>query len=283
MKVSDLNNSQTNPRKITKQRLESLRASMEQFGDLSGIIYNRVTDTLIGGHQRITTLPKGAEVEIAQRYDEPTDVGTVALGWVSLGNERFSYREVEWDEKKHELAMIRANVQAGEWDYQQLSETIDFLSQFDDVDLGWTGFDTSELEDIISGEGWNTDDDGKQSKYTTKIQSPIYEPKDETPPDESELYSTAETQALVDEILDADIPEDIERFLLAAATRHTVFRYDRIAEYYAHAPASVQRLMENSALVVIDFEKAIDRGFVKLNKQIDLAWEEQVEGESDEG
>ena len=85
MKVSDLNNSQTNPRKITKQRLESLRASMEQFGDLSGIIYNRVTDTLIGGHQRITTLPKGAEVEIAQRYDEPTDVGTVALGWVSLG------------------------------------------------------------------------------------------------------------------------------------------------------------------------------------------------------
>ena len=281
MKVSDLNSSVTNPRTVTKEKLKALKDSMMEFGDLSGIIYNRVTDTLLGGHQRITTLPKNAEVEIAERYDEPTSVGTVALGWVSLGDERFSYREVEWDEKKHELAMIRANVQAGEWDYQQLSETIDYLSQFDDVDLGWTGFDTTQLDEIIAGEGWDIDTADNQSKYTSKIESPIYEPKDETPPAESDLYDTATTQALVTEILDTDMPEDVQRFLLAAAARHTVFRYDKIAEYYAHASKTVQQLMENSALVIIDYDKAIELGFVKLNKKIDQAWLEQVENESD--
>ena len=46
------------------------------------------------------------------------------------------------------------------------------------------------------------------------------------------------------------------------------FRFDHIAEFYCHADAELQQLMEDSALVIIDFDKAIENGFVMLGKTI---------------
>lgn len=57
-------------------------------------------------------------------------------------------------------------------------------------------------------------------------------------------------------------------FLIDAARRHNVFNYERIADYYAHATPEMQQLMERSALVIIDFEKAIEYGYVKLCNEI---------------
>jgi hypothetical protein len=42
------------------------------------------------------------------------------------------------------------------------------------------------------------------------------------------------------------------------------FNYKNVAEYYAHSEKEVQELMEDSALVIIDYNKAIELGFVKL-------------------
>ena len=53
-----------------------------------------------------------------------------------------------------------------------------------------------------------------------------------------------------------------------AAYRHTKFNYKNIAEYYAHANKEMQGLMEDSALVIIDFDKAIENGYVKLSEDI---------------
>ena len=53
-----------------------------------------------------------------------------------------------------------------------------------------------------------------------------------------------------------------------AATRHYVFNYKYIAEYYAQAPKEVQELMEDSALVIIDYEDAIAKGYVELSKTL---------------
>ena len=64
------------------------------------------------------------------------------------------------------------------------------------------------------------------------------------------------------------LPEDEKAFLRYAAQRHTVFNYKYIAEYYAHAEAPTQRLMENSGLVIIDFNRAIELGYVKLSEEI---------------
>jgi len=70
------------------------------------------------------------------------------------------------------------------------------------------------------------------------------------------------------------LPEEIKAFLRAAAERHVVFNYANIAEFYAHADKGLQALMEDSALVIIDFNKAIEQGFVRLNEDMFAALEE---------
>ena len=75
------------------------------------------------------------------------------------------------------------------------------------------------------------------------------------------------------------LPADVEAFLLKAAERHTVFHFRRIADFYAASDAKVQRLMERSALVIIDFDQAIEFGFVKLTKALgDLVGREHGNG-----
>jgi len=44
--------------------------------------------------------------------------------------------------------------------------------------------------------------------------------------------------------------------------------FELIANYYAHASKECQELMEDSALVIIDFEKALEKGYVTLSDKI---------------
>lgn len=103
----------------------------------------------------------------------------------------------------------------------------------------------------------------EEKKYTTKIQAPVYEPKNKKP-NVITLYDTSKTNRLIREINSANIPDEEKKFLIEAAKRHTVFNYEKIADYYAHSSAEVQGLMEKSALVILDFEKAIQLGYVRL-------------------
>ncbi len=66
----------------------------------------------------------------------------------------------------------------------------------------------------------------------------------------------------------SNLPIEEKNFLMDAARRHNVFNYEKIADYYAHATHEMQQLMERSGLVIIDFEKAIQYGFVKLSEEI---------------
>ena len=62
--------------------------------------------------------------------------------------------------------------------------------------------------------------------------------------------------------------QEVKEFLLAAASRHIRFDFEQIAEFYAHSDPDLQQLMEDSALVIIDFDKAIANGYVKLSQAI---------------
>jgi len=62
----------------------------------------------------------------------------------------------------------------------------------------------------------------------------------------------------------SNVSEEEKKFLTMAATRHLQFNYSLIAEYYAHASKEMQELMEQSALVIIDFEDAIKNGYTQL-------------------
>lgn len=103
--------------------------------------------------------------------------------------------------------------------------------------------------------------------YTGKIVSPIYEAKGEEPP-LAALVDRSKTDELIGDIEAADIGDDVKGFLRQAAERHTGFHFRQIAEFYCHAPEEVQNLMERSGLVIIDFDKAIEYGFVHLTEQL---------------
>lgn len=104
-------------------------------------------------------------------------------------------------------------------------------------------------------------------KYTHKIQIPQYEPS-KTKPNIAELCSTDKYSKLIADINASNISEDEKKFLRLAASRHIVFNYAKIADYYAHSNEAAQKLMEDSALVIIDIDDAIANGYVKLSNSI---------------
>ena len=68
----------------------------------------------------------------------------------------------------------------------------------------------------------------------------------------------------------------IKEFLLIAANRHVQFDYKQIAEFYPHQSPEIQRLMEESALVIIDADDAIRNGYA--NFLTTIAELEQLDG-----
>jgi len=104
-------------------------------------------------------------------------------------------------------------------------------------------------------------------KYSTKVDIPQYLPSS-IKPNLWELYDKTKYIELARNIARSNVPEDVKDFLMFAATRHIVFNYAKIADYYAHAEPEIQRLMEQSALVIIDVDDAIANGYVRLSKNI---------------
>lgn len=147
--IKSLKHSPKNPRKISHEKLGLLKKSLQEFGDLSGIVYNQKLDRLSGGHQRIKSIPEDAEIVIEREYQEPTQAGTIAEGFIKLGTERMSYRVVEWDEVKDVAANIAANKHGGEFDIPRLVEHLLDLDT-NNYDLGLTGFTESEIEGLLA-------------------------------------------------------------------------------------------------------------------------------------
>lgn len=114
-----------------------------------------------------------------------------------------------------------------------------------------------------------------ETKYTRKVESPIYTPKREKPHILS-LCDAEKTKRLIREIEKSNVTKEEKEFLILAAYRHTVFNYSRIADYYASSNKEMQELMEKSALVIIDFEKSIEYGFTKLEKKLESLYMAEI-------
>lgn len=109
----------------------------------------------------------------------------------------------------------------------------------------------------------------EDTKYNKKTLIPQYVPSREKPNIEI-LCNKEKFNELRQEIMESeDITDEERAFLILAASRHIVFNYSQIADYYAHSNKAMQELMEKSALVIIDFDDAIANGYVKLSKSIE--------------
>ena len=107
----------------------------------------------------------------------------------------------------------------------------------------------------------------KRKAYTQKTDIPQYKTTGEKP-NISELIDERKTLDLLSDIIKANVSMDERLFLIKASCRHLAFNYRKIAEYYAHASKEMQELMEQSALVIIDYDDAIKNGYARLSKRI---------------
>ena len=136
MKKTELKPYPNNPRQISQEQFERLGNSMEEFGDLSGIVFNAKDGYLISGHQRVASLKErygesAVEIKITEEKDGEK------RGFVEP--EHIQYREVSWDEGKAGLARLAANKHGGEWDDDLLQEELDKLAKLD-VNIELSGF-----------------------------------------------------------------------------------------------------------------------------------------------
>lgn len=148
-----------------------------------------------------------------------------------------------------------------DWDEQMLELEISDLRDAG-FDIGILAFDSSEFDDLK-----NENDESEKNVYTQNINSPTYEPSD-VKPEITDLYNDEKAMDLIVSIKNSKLSEKEKQFLMTAASRHIVFDYSKIANFYAHSSKECQELMENSALIIVDFNKAIENGFVKLTKEI---------------
>jgi hypothetical protein len=114
----------------------------------------------------------------------------------------------------------------------------------------------------------------QSDKYTMAPGAPLYQPKHRRP-NLIELCDVTKTHKLLRDIDASTVSIEEKQFLMQAARRHLVFNYELIADYYAHASPEMQRLMEDSALVIVDFNRAIELGYVKLCADIERLYLEQ--------
>jgi DNA modification methylase len=163
-KLSELKPAAYNPRTIKPKALAGLQNSMQEFGDISGVVFNVRSGNLVGGHQRTKILNSINDGEVTKTpfFDE---TGTVAQGYIiTQEGTRFNYREVDWDEIKERTANIEANNKhiGGEWDISGLAdvlssldgqvdfEAFNFDELIEDLDIDMKSFDGEEEENAES-------------------------------------------------------------------------------------------------------------------------------------
>jgi len=152
LEVKDLKEADYNPRWINDKRLKALQKSIETFGDLSGVVFNRRTKRLVSGHQRLKTVRDKKTRIVTKPYSDK--YGTVAIGHIEVKDKKgviqIPYREVDWDDKKMEMAAnIAANAQGGQFDNKKLGKVLAKLSNATfDVEL--VGLDDVTVKTLVN-------------------------------------------------------------------------------------------------------------------------------------
>lgn len=228
-----------NPNKHPEKQIERLMKLIQYQGFRNPIIVSERTGFMVVGHGRL---------EAAKR----------------LGMTKVPVIRQRFDDEAMEYAYLVSDNTIAEWAETDLSQVnADFLELGPDLDIELLGIKDFKVDPAELDNDDNT--------YTGKIEAPVYEPAS-IKPKITELYDTKKTDKLIEQIREKNLPYEVELFLIQAAARHTVFNYQKIADFYAHSDEDTQDLMEKSALVIIDYDKAIQHGFVELSKAVAKAY-----------
>jgi hypothetical protein len=228
-----------NARQHSDAQVAQIAASMQEWGWTTPILVDE-NSRIIAGHGRVLAGMK------------------LGLAYVPVMVAR------GWSEAKIRAYVIADNrlAENSTWNDELLRLELADL-RIEGFDLALMGFEAADLADLFD----TKPDAATVNEYTKKINTPIYEPKGDQPAI-GELADSGKALELMQAIQASAVSDAEKQFLIAAAQRHVVFDYRNIAEYYCHASPEMQELMEASALVIIDFDKAIEGGFVKMTREL---------------
>jgi hypothetical protein len=138
-----------NPNRMAPEDKARMAKSLAEFGDLSGVILNRRTGLLIGGHQRADVLT-GAEIHVVD-LDAPEPDGTVGRGYLIHAGRRYSLRVVDWSPDKAHAALLAAN-RFGRVGQDEAALLKDLLESLDDGqrDMDLTGYTREAIENLMT-------------------------------------------------------------------------------------------------------------------------------------
>ena len=149
-KITDLIPADYNPRKDLKPgdpEYEKLKRSIETFGLVQPIIWNKTTGRVVGGHQRLKVL-------------------------IDMGITETECVVVEFDENNEKALNIALNKISGDWNKDQL---VFILSEIhaSDFDLSLTGYDMAEYDALFKD---SLKDDIKDDDYnvSAEFQKPTF-------------------------------------------------------------------------------------------------------------
>lgn len=115
-----------NPRKDLQpgdSEYEKIKQSLEEFGYVDPVIWNKTTGRVVGGHQRLKVL-------------------------ASMGRTEVECVVVELNEEKEKALNVALNKISGDWDKEKLAVLITDLDA-SDFDVSLTGFDAAEIDDLF--------------------------------------------------------------------------------------------------------------------------------------
>lgn len=114
---------------------ERLRRSMEEFGFVEPLVWNRRTGNLVGGHQRLKIL-------------------------AAQGAKRVDVSVVDLPLEREQGLNVALNKISGDWDERKLADLLTGLAEIPDFDVGLTGFDETEVTHLLDKLKTLDDEDG---------------------------------------------------------------------------------------------------------------------------
>ncbi len=237
LRIQELTPDPQNARKHDAENLKILAESLKKFGQRKPIVITESGQVVAGN----------GTLEAAKK-----------LGWLEI--------EVVKVPKDWTPEMVRAfaiadnrTAELSEWNTEVLNAQL--------LELEGSGWELEDFGFITLEPSEALKEPDEENAYNQNVKIPQYNIVGDKP-EVSELADISKTVSLQNQIEKTDLPEDVKEFLKLAAYRHTVFNYRNIAEYYAHMPAEIQELFEQSALVIIDLKDAIANGYTNFSNAI---------------
>jgi DNA modification methylase len=126
--IEMINPAPYNPRVDLKpgdEEYEKLKRSIEEFGYVEPLVWNRRTGNLVGGHQRYKILVN------------------------EKGLKELDVSEVDLDETREKALNIALNKISGDWETTKLAELLQELQASDEIDFELTGFSEEEFDELL--------------------------------------------------------------------------------------------------------------------------------------